>query len=134
MLPPNTNPGGQQGASNGGNGGAGASGPNSPQQPQQPQKKPCSPGTRIAEGIKAASGLGDASISFGAAGIHFGAAFAAVSAGCLDPTPFEPATCIAGGVAAVDLTAGGTLLGSLAVYQVKDEVIPGIMQAFTCEP
>jgi hypothetical protein len=104
--------------------------PNNNQQPQQ--KKPCSTTTRIAGTIKALQAAGDAGGSFTLAGIHFGAAGLLVGAGCLDPTPFEPATCIAAGFGGASLTAGGGVLTGLGVYQVK-ESISGIKQAITCE-
>jgi RHS repeat-associated protein len=113
--------------------------PSQPSQPgkgscQNPPKKKCSITTRIAGAIEALSGAGDAVVSFSLAGVHFGAAGVLVSAGCLDPTPFEPATCLAGGFGGASLAAGGTVLGGLGVLQVKEEVIPGIKQAINCEP
>jgi hypothetical protein len=57
-----------------------------------------------------------------------------VGGGCLDPTPFEPVTCIAGGAGAVSLTAGAGVLGYSGYQTVKDELIPGIEQAITCQP
>jgi hypothetical protein len=98
------------------------------------QKKPCSATKRIAGTLKALNGLGDAATSFALAGIHYFAAGTLVGAGCLEPTPFEPATCVAAGFGAASLTAGGTVLGGLGVLQVKEEVIPGVEQAINCEP
>jgi hypothetical protein len=84
--------------------------------------------------VKAFDGFQTAGAAFTTAGIHFGAAALLVSAGCLEPTPFEPLTCAAGGLGAASLSAGGGVLGYLGVQTVKDELIPGIKQAFTCEP
>lgn len=84
--------------------------------------------------VKAFDGFQVAGAAFTTAGIHFGAAVLLVGAGCLDPTPFEPATCIAGGFGGASLSAGGLVLGGLGAYAVKDELIPGIKQAITCEP
>jgi hypothetical protein len=72
--------------------------------------------------------------SFALGGLHFGAAGFLLVAGCGDPTPFEPVTCAASVFGAGSLTAGGLTLSGLGALQVKDEVVPGIMQAITCEP
>jgi hypothetical protein len=102
--------------------------------PQQPKKPPCNPATRIGGVVKAFDGFQTAGAAFTLAGVHVGGAVLLVGGGCLDPTPFEPATCIAGGAGAVSLTAGAGVLGYLGYQTVKDELIPGIMQAVTCKP
>jgi hypothetical protein len=84
--------------------------------------------------VKAFDGFQTVGAAFTTAGIHVGAAGFLLVAGCGDPTPFEPATCIAGGAGAASLTAGAGVLGYLGYQAVKDELIPGIMQAITCEP
>ena len=84
--------------------------------------------------MKAFDGFQTAGAAFTLAGVHVGGAVLLVGGGCLDPTPFEPVTCIAGGAGAVSLTAGAGVLGYLGYQTVKDELIPGIMQAITCEP
>ncbi len=104
-----------------------------PSNPQKPQKPKCNTSTRIGGAIKALSAAGDAAGSFTLAGVHFGAALFLVSAGCLDPTPFEPVTCAAGGFGAGTLAAGGGVLTGLGVIQVKHEVIPAVVQAVTCQ-
>jgi hypothetical protein len=101
-------------------------------QQKSQQKKPCNTATRIAGALKALQAAGDAGGSFTLAGVHFGAAGLLVGAGCLDPSPFEPATCIAAGFGGASLTAGGGVLTGLGVYQAK-ESISGIKQAITCE-
>jgi hypothetical protein len=107
--------------------------PNNPT-PQQPKKPPCNPATRIGGVVKAFDGFQTAGAAFTLAGVHVGAAVALVGGGCLDPTPFEPATCIAGGAGAISLAGGASVLSYLGYQTVKDELIPGIMQAITCEP
>ncbi len=66
----------------------------------------CSASQRIAGGLKALNGIADAATSFSLSGIHFFGAVTVVAAGCLNPTPFEPATCVGSGFAAVSLTGG----------------------------
>jgi len=63
----------------------------------QPQKPPCNPITRIGGVVKAFDGFQTSAAAFTLAGVHIGGAVILVGGGCLDPTPFEPATCIAGG-------------------------------------
>jgi RHS repeat-associated protein len=106
-------------------------------QPQQPKKPPCSPATRIGGAVKAFDGLQRAGAAFTTAGIHFVAGGLLVGAGCGEPTPFEPVTCLASGFGAASLWSGGGVLGYLGVNAVKDGVIPGIEQAVThlcCSP
>ena len=107
--------------------------PNNGQKPQQPQKNPCPTGTRMVGVGKALWEGGDALISANLAGIHFFFAGAALTAGCLDPTPFEPATCAGGVFVGGTLGTGGATLTGLAVHDAG-EAISGIKQAFTCEP
>lgn len=76
---------------------------------------------------------GDALIAANLAGIHFFFAGAALTAGCLDPTPFEPATCAGGVFVGATFGTGGAILTGLAVHDAG-EAISGIKQAFTCEP
>jgi len=66
--------------------------------------------------------------------VHFVAGGPLVTAGCGEPTPFEPATCLASGFGAASLWGGGGVLGYLGVHTVEDELIPGIKQAVTCTP
>jgi RHS repeat-associated protein len=108
--------------------------PNKTAPPKQPPKKPCPPGTRAAGVVQAASGAGDAAGAFTLAGVHLGTAGALLGAGCFDPTPAEPVTCLAAGAGAGSLLAGAGALGYLGYQDVKEEVIPGIEQAVTCVP
>ncbi len=105
-----------------------------PNNPQQPQKPKCDPLTRLGGAIKALSAAGDAAGSFNLAWVHVAAAGFLIGAGCLEPTPFEPATCVASGFGGVALLGGATVLTNLGTHQVEDEVIPGIKQAVTCTP
>lgn len=101
---------------------------------QQPQKNPCPPGTRAAGAVKAAEGTGDALAAFNLSAVHIVTAGVLFSAGCLEPTPFEPATCLAGGAGAGSLLGGAGALGYLGYQEVKHNVIPAIKQAITCVP
>ena len=105
-----------------------------PNNPQQPQKPKCDPLTRLGGAIKALSAAGDAAGSFNLAWVHVAAAGFLIGAGCLEPTPFEPATCVASGFGGVALLGGATVLTNLGTHQVENEVIPGIKQAVTCTP
>ncbi|MFZ0302205.1 MAG: RHS repeat-associated core domain-containing protein [Terracidiphilus sp.] len=116
-----------------GSGGGGGGAPNNGPKPQQPQKNPCPPGTRMVGVGKALWEGGDALIAANLAGIHFFFAGAALTAGCLDPTPFEPATCAGGVFVGATFGTGGAILTGLAVHDAG-EAISGIKQAFTCEP
>jgi hypothetical protein len=108
--------------------------PGAPSNPQQPQKPKCDPLTRLGAAIKALSAAGDAAGSFNLAWVHVAAAGFLIGAGCLEPTPFEPATCVASGFGGVALLGGATVLTNLGTHQVENEVIPGIKQAVTCTP
>ena len=111
-----------------------SSGKPAPKKPQKPKQPPCDPATRFAGVVKATEAAGDASIALNLAGIHFGGALFLVGAGCLDPTPFEPATCAAAGFGAADLTGSGAVLFYLTYREAKDEVVPAVKQAVTCTP
>jgi hypothetical protein len=67
-------------------------------------------------------------------GVNFFGAGILVSAGCFDPTPAEPVTCAAGFFGAASMTAGAGVLGRFGYQTVKDELIPGVKQAITCNP
>jgi hypothetical protein len=113
-------------------GGGGGGGPQTPT-PQQPQKKPCTAASRAASTVEALDAAGDALISFNLAAVHFGLAGVLVSAGCLEPTPFEPLTCAASGFGAVSVSAGGGVLTGFGVFQTK-RAVSAIKQAVTCGP
>jgi hypothetical protein len=105
-----------------------------PSKPQQPQKPTCDPLTRLGGAIKALSAAGDAAGSFNLAWVHVATAGFLIGAGCLEPTPFEPATCVASGLGGGALLGGATVLINLGTHQLENEVIPGIKQAVTCTP
>ncbi len=108
--------------------------PGAPSNPQQPQKPKCDPLTRLGAAIKALSAAGDAAGSFNLAWVHVAAAGFLIGAGCLEPPPFEPATCLASSFGGVALRGGATVFTNLGTHQVENEVIPGIKQAVTCTP
>jgi RHS repeat-associated protein len=103
--------------------------PNKKQPP--PQKKPCKATTRIGGVIKAADGAVTATAMANLAALGYYGSFFIVGAACV-PEPGVLVACPAG------LFAGGSLAGSATVmtygaYKVaKEEMIPGIKQAFTC--
>jgi|SRR6185312_12472787 len=99
-----------------------------------PRSRPCNPTTRIGGVVKAFDGAQTSAAAFTLAGVHFVAGGLLVTAGCGEPTPFEPATCLASGFGAASLWGGGGVLGYLGVHTVEDELIPGIKQAVTRTP
>lgn len=64
-------------------------------------------------------------IFVGGAGAVVGGA-AAITAGCLDPTPFEPATCGAGILGGAPTIAGGGVLIKEGVSFFKNYTLPAI--------
>jgi len=108
--------------------------PNNPSQPQQPQKKPCNGWNRLAGVLKAADGYVTTSAMVDLAGIHYALGGVIAGATCLTPEPAEPVACAAGIFSGGSLWAGGTALGYGAYVVAKEEMIPGIKQAITCEP
>jgi RHS repeat-associated protein len=65
---------------------------------------------------------------FIAAGGQIAAGGAAVVGGCLDPTPFEPATCAAGATAGGVLIPGGVATGAYGVYFFKNYTLPAFAE------
>lgn len=57
-------------------------------------------------------------------GVSFLGAGVAVAGGCLDPTPFEPVTCVAGSASGVVLAATGTGAAKVGVDFFKNYTIP----------
>ncbi len=137
-----TGPTGPAGPSGGG-GGAAASTPSSmPPQTQAPPKKPCTPLANNLQGTPAAGvdTLFDAfnrvthpldmlavnATMFLAAGGQVVAGGLAIGGACLEPTPFEPLTCLAGGAAGTASVASGVASGAFGVYFFKDYTLPAI--------
>ena len=100
---------------------------------RKPQKMPCSARTRIEGGGKAVWHSLDAAAAFGMGTAMFAAGGAAVGAGCIDPTPFEPGTCALGGFAAAATFAGGSAALLTGGVIVNEEVLPDINEAI-CKP
>jgi hypothetical protein len=67
------------------------------------------------------------------AALHYIGAGALVGVTCFTPEPGEPAACAAGSYAALSLAGGGTVLSYGAYQAAKNEVIPGIEEAFNCD-
>lgn len=49
-----------------------------------------------------------------------------IAAGCLEPTPFEPLTCLGGTAAGAPVVAGGVATGAFGVYFFKNYTLPAI--------
>ncbi|MGA2988453.1 MAG: hypothetical protein ABSG32_32190 [Terriglobia bacterium] len=103
-------------------------------QPQQPQKKPCNGWTRAGGVLKAVDGSITTAAMVDLAAIHFWAGGFIIGVTCFTPEPAEPVACAAGVFAGGSAWAGGTALGYGAYLVAKDEMIPGVKQAITCEP
>ena len=84
--------------------------------------------------LKAADGYVTTSAMVDLAGIHYALGGVIAGATCLTPEPAEPVACAAGIFSGGSLWAGGTALGYGAYVVAKEEMIPGIKQAITCEP
>jgi hypothetical protein len=80
------------------------------------------------------SATGAALIAYNLSAIQLVAAGALFTAECLDPTPADLLTCSVSGFGAAFAGGAGLVLGSLGTMEVKEAVIPGIMQAATCTP
>lgn len=104
---------------------------------QQPKKKdtngkkskPCSSGQRIGKAVLGGqAALEGAAVLGGAASFEYlgGTLFVG---GCINPTPFEPATCALGTSALVMITPGAAGLATLGVQMYKKEVIPDLKAA-----
>ena len=104
------------------------------QQQKQPQKPRCNPWTRVAGLVEAADGYTTTSAMVDLAAIHFWAGVSVIAATCFTPEPGEPAACVGGSFAGSSMAVGGLALGSGAYLVGKNEMIPGIMKAITCEP
>jgi hypothetical protein len=63
---------------------------------------------------------------FVAAGGQMVAGGMAIAGGCLEPTPFEPLTCFAGGIAGAASIASGVASGAFGVYFFKNVTLPAI--------
>lgn len=122
----------------GGDAGGGGGSPQTQASPKPP-KKPCTPLLHDpkAHGIDTlVDALGRVThpldmlavngTMFFAAGGQIAAGGMAVAGGCLDPTPFEPLTCIAGGAAGTASIASGAASGAFGVYFFKNYTLPAI--------
>ena len=112
------------------------------QAPKQPQKKPCTP---LADNLQGTPAAGfdtfldafhrltspiemvaeNGFIFVGGVGAVAGG-YAAIAAGCADPSPFEPATCGAGILGGVPTIAGGGVLIKGGVSFFKSYTVPAI--------
>jgi len=100
----------------------------------QPTKKPpCKASTRIAGALKAVDGAVNALAMADMGAVHYGLAIVVVAVTCGTPEPVEPVACGAGVFGGGVYAAGGTVLFRGAYNAAKNEMIPGIEQAVSCE-
>ena len=125
-----------------GGGGGSRRGRPTPPQTQAPQKNPCTPLANNLQGTPAAGvdTLFDAfnrvthpldmlavnATMFVAAGGQIVAGVTVAAGGCLEPTPFEPLTCLAGGTAGALSITSGAASGAFGVYFFKNYTLPAI--------